>query len=106
MKLKKLCGIAAIILSLSAFGTFSMPDDADARRIGGGRSIGRTTTVRPSAPAGVTTGQQHFQQQRAVGSTAGAAAVNMRAHWVESCWAPAAADFSTLSLSVFSFILV
>ncbi len=78
MKLKKLCGIAAIILSLSAFGTFSMPDDADARRIGGGRSIGRTTTVRPSAPAGVTTGQQHFQQQRAVGSTAGAAAVNRR----------------------------
>ena len=76
MKLKKSLSMLAIILSLSAFGTFSMPDDADARRFGSSRSIGRTTTVRPSAPAGVTSSQQNFQQQRGINNNAGAAAMN------------------------------
>lgn len=76
MKLKKSLSMLAIILSLSAFGTFSMPDDADARRFGSSRSIGRTTTVKPSAPAGVTSSQQSFQQQRGINNNAGAAAMN------------------------------
>lgn len=77
MKIKKSLGILAIVLSLSAFGTFSMPDDADARRFGSSRSIGRTTTVKPSAPAGVTSSQQNFQQQqRGITNNGGAAAMN------------------------------
>lgn len=77
MKLKKAIGMFAIVLSLSAFGTFSMPDDADARRFGSSRSIGRTTTVKPSAPAGVTSSQQqNFQQQRGINNNAGAATMN------------------------------
>lgn len=78
MKLNKLIRIFAVVLALSVFSTFAMPDDADARRFGGGRSIGRTTTVRPSAPAGVTSNQQHFQQQQrsAVNNNAGAATMN------------------------------
>lgn len=76
MKLKKSLTMLAIILSLSAFGTFSMPDDADARRFGSSRSIGRTTTVKPSAPAGVTSSQQNFQQQRGINNNAGAATMN------------------------------
>lgn len=78
MKLNKLIRIFAVVLALSVFSTFAMPDDADARRFGSGRSIGRTTTVRPSAPAGVTSNQQHFQQQQrsAVNNNAGAATMN------------------------------
>lgn len=79
MKINKLIQMFAIVLALSVFGTFSMPDDADAARFGGGRSIGRTTTVRPSAPAGISTSnQQHFQQQQrsAVNNNAGAATMN------------------------------
>lgn len=82
MKINNIVRMFAIILALSVFSTFAMPDDADARRFGGGRSIGRTTTIRPSAPAGVTS-QQHFgqQQQRSqlnntAGAAAGAAAMN------------------------------
>lgn len=69
-----------MVLALSVFSTFAMPDDADARRFGGGRSIGRTTTVRPSAPAGVTSNQQQFRQQQnsAMTNNAGAAAINRR----------------------------
>lgn len=80
MKINKLIRMFAIILALSVFSSFAMPDDADARRLGGGRSIGRTTTVRPSAPAGVTSGQQHFQQQQrsAVNNNAGAATMSRR----------------------------
>lgn len=79
MKLNKLIRMFAIILALSVFSTLSMPDDADARRFGSGRSIGRTTTVRPSAPAGVTSSQQNFQQRQqssAINNNAGAAAMN------------------------------
>lgn len=80
MKLNKIIRIFTVILALSVFSTFAMPDDADARRFGGGRSIGRTTTVRPSAPAGVTTNQQRFNQQQnsAMSNNAGAAAINRR----------------------------
>lgn len=77
MKIKKALSAFAIVLSLSAFGTFSAPDDADAKRFGSSRSIGRTTTVRPSAPSGVTTSnQQSFQQQRAMNNNGGAAVMN------------------------------
>lgn len=77
MKINKLISMFAIVLALSVFSAFSMPDNADARRFGGGHSIGRTTTVRPSAPAGVTS-NQHFQQQQrsALNNNAGAAAMN------------------------------
>lgn len=83
MKLNKIIRMFAVFLALSVFSSFAMPDDADARRFGGGRSIGRTTTVRPSAPAGVTTNQQHFSQQQqrsqlnnAAAAGAGAATMN------------------------------
>lgn len=80
MNLNKIIRIFTVVLALSVFSTFAMPDDADARRFGGGRSIGRTTTVRPSAPAGVTTNQQRFNQQQnaAMSNNAGAAAINRR----------------------------
>ena len=80
MKLNKIIRVFSIILALSVFTTFAMPDDADARRFGGGRSIGRTTTVRPSPPAGVTSGQQNFRQQQnaAMTNNAGAAAMSRR----------------------------
>lgn len=80
MKINNIVRMFAIILALSVFSTFAMPDDADARRFGGGRSIGRTTTVRPSAPAGVTSSQQHFQQQNSAisNNAAGAAAMSRR----------------------------
>lgn len=80
MKLNKIIRVFAMVLALSVFSTFAMPDDADARRFGGGRSIGRTTTVRPSAPAGVTSNQQQFRQQQnsAMTNNAGAAAINRR----------------------------
>lgn len=84
MKINNIVRMVAVILALSVFSTFAMPDDADARRFGGGRSIGRTTTVRPSAPAGVTSNQQHFQQQNsaisnnAAAGAAGAAAMSRR----------------------------
>lgn len=84
MKINNIVRMFAVILALSVFSTFAMPDDADARRFGGGRSIGRTTTVRPSAPAGVTSNQQHFQQQNsaisnnAAAGAAGAAAMSRR----------------------------
>lgn len=79
MKINNIVRMFAIILALSVFSTFAMPDDADAKRFGGGRSIGRTTTVRPSAPAGVTSSQQHFQQNSAINNSAAAGAAGAAA---------------------------
>lgn len=74
MKFKKTLGILAIILACSAFGSFSMPDDADAKRFGSSRSIGRTVT-RPSTPSGFTR-SQNTTQQRNLANQNGAAAMN------------------------------
>lgn len=58
MSIKKIITICSMCLAFSAFTTFSMPDDSEARRMGGGRSIGRTTSVKPTAPTGSSMTQQ------------------------------------------------
>lgn len=74
MKFKKTLGVLAILLTFSAFGSFSMPDDADAKRFGSSRSIGRTIT-RPSTPSGFTR-SPNATQQRNFTNQNGAAAMN------------------------------
>lgn len=73
MKFKKTLGMLAIILACSAFGSFSMPDDADAKRFGSSRSIGRTVT-RPATPG--FTRSQSTTQQRNMANQGGVSALN------------------------------
>lgn len=75
MKLKKVISSLSIILALSAFTTISFPDDSEARRFGGRRSIGRTVAPKPAPPAGasVTQQRQNVNQNQAVGGGAAAA---------------------------------
>ncbi len=73
MKLKKILSSLSIILALSAFGTFSFPDDSEGRRLGGGRSIGRTVAPKatPSTGSGFTQQQQrqNINQSQAAGTS-------------------------------------
>ena len=75
MKFKKILSSLSIILALSAFTTISFPDDSEARRMGGRRSIGRSIAPKATPPAGarVTQQRQGMNQNQAVG---GAAAMN------------------------------
>lgn len=75
MKFKKILSLFSVIIALSAFTTISFPDDSEARRFGGRRSIGRSITPRATPPAGATMTQQrqNINRNQAVG---GAAAMN------------------------------
>lgn len=75
MKFKKILSSLSIVLALSAFSTISFPDDSEARRFGGSRSIGRTVAPKPAPPAGASVSQQrkNVNQNQTAG---GAAAVN------------------------------
>ena len=77
MKLKKILSSLSIILALSAFTTLSFPDDSEAKRFGGRRSVGRTITPKSTPPAGarVTQQRQNINQNQAVNGS-GASAMN------------------------------
>src|SRR5699024_7486691 len=79
-RFSRLVGIALVVVASLAWVV-----DAEARRMGGGRSIGRQSNITqrdaaPAQPAAAPRGQQNAQQQNA--AAGGAAAAGQRSRWM------------------------